>query len=68
MMQDVRMKLNLDCHGKSRIQQGEDSFHQQNGLISLRKKLVNLYGAETCTLHKVDHKYLKVLKCNAGEG
>jgi len=31
-MEDVRVKLNPDCHGKSCIQQEEDSFYQQTGL------------------------------------
>jgi hypothetical protein len=54
-----------NCHGKSSIQQVEDSFHQQIGL-KLRKKLVKCYiwsvalcGAETWTLRKVDQKYLE---------
>ena len=43
--------------------------------INLRKKpdkcyiwSVALYGSETWALPKVDQKYLKVLKCGAGEG
>jgi len=33
-MQDVHVKVNQDCHGKSSIQQEEeDSLHQQIGLI-----------------------------------
>jgi hypothetical protein len=32
MMQDVHVKLNVDCQGKSSIQQEEDYFHQQTGL------------------------------------
>jgi len=43
--------------------------------INLRKKpdrcyiwSVALYSSETCALPKVDQKYLKVLKCGAGEG
>jgi len=32
-MQDVHVKVNQDCHGKSSIQQEEeDSLHQQVGL------------------------------------
>jgi hypothetical protein len=29
---------------------------------------IALYGVETWTLRKVDHKYLESLKCGAGEG
>jgi len=43
--------------------------------LNFRKKLVvcyigsiGLYDAETWTLQKVDQKYLKILKCAAGEG
>ena len=43
--------------------------------LNLRKKLVKcyiwsmaLYGAETWTLRAADQKYLKSLKCGAGEG
>ena len=32
MMEDVHVKLIQDCHGKSYIQQEEDSFYQQIGL------------------------------------
>jgi hypothetical protein len=32
MVQDVHVKLNPDCHDKSRIQLEEDSFQQQTGL------------------------------------
>jgi hypothetical protein len=35
------------AHGKSSIQQQEDSFHEQTGLWSIA-----LYGAETWTLGK----------------
>jgi hypothetical protein len=55
----------LTRHGKSSIQQEEDSFHQQTG-FNLRKKLVKcyiwsvaLYGAETWTLWKAEQKYLE---------
>jgi len=43
--------------------------------INLRKKLMkchicsmDLWGAETWTLRKVDQKYLETLKCGAGGG
>jgi hypothetical protein len=43
--------------------------------LNLRKKLMKsciwsiaFYGAETCTLRKVDQKYLGNLKCGAGNG
>ena len=56
-----------DYHGKNRIQQ-EEIFHQQTGL-KLGKKdqekcyiwSIALYGVETCTLRKLDKKYLE--KC-----
>jgi predicted restriction endonuclease len=42
--------------------------------LHLKKKLVKCYiwsialcGAETWTLRKVDQKYMKILKCGAGE-
>jgi hypothetical protein len=43
--------------------------------LNLRKKLVKcyigstaLYGAETLTLKKKDHKYLERFECGAAEG
>ena len=53
-----------DCHGKSCIQQEEDSFTSKLDL-NLRKKLIKcyiwstaLYGAETWALRAADQKYL----------
>jgi hypothetical protein len=43
--------------------------------LNLRKKEVKfciwytaLYGTGTWTLREIDHSYLKILKCGAGEG
>ena len=54
-----------DCHGKSSIQQEEDSFHCKLDL-NLRQKLVKCYiwsialcSAETWTLQKVHQKFLE---------
>ena len=54
-----------DCHGKSCIQQEEDSLYQQTGL-KFEEKLVKcyiwsmaLYGAETWMLRAADQKYLE---------
>jgi hypothetical protein len=59
---------------KSRISIAKTAFNKKLDL-NLRKKIVkcymwsiSLYGAETWALQKVDQKYWKVLKCDAGEG
>jgi hypothetical protein len=66
---------------KSRIAMAKTAFNKKKKALftskldlNLRKKLVKcyiwsiaLYGAETWTLGKVDQKYLKSLKCGAGE-
>ncbi|GFG29807.1 hypothetical protein Cfor_00237 [Coptotermes formosanus] len=56
---------NMDCHGKSSIQQAGEPINQQTG-FNVRKKLVKCYiwstalcGAETWTLRKVYQKYLR---------
>jgi hypothetical protein len=67
---------------KARIAMAKAAFNEKKKTLftskldlELRKKLVKcyiwsiaLYGAETWTLRKLDRKYLKVLKCGAGEG
>jgi hypothetical protein len=66
---------------KSRSAMAKAAFNNKMALFTSkldfngRKKLVHcyiwsiaLYGAETWILRKVDQKYLKVLKCGAGEG
>jgi hypothetical protein len=54
-------------HGKSSIQQEEESFHQQievkfkeeTTILKCYIWIIALYGAETWTLRKVDYKYLE---------
>ena len=54
-----------NCHGKSSIQNGEQSFHQQIG-IKFKEEIIKWYiwstalcGAENWTFMKVDQKYLE---------
>jgi len=53
-----------DCHGKSSIQQEEETFHFQIGLKFKEETMkcyiwsIALYGTESWTLQKVDQKYL----------
>ena len=64
-----------DCHGKSSIQQEEDSFHYQFGLKfkeettkGLRLEHSFCCGAETWTCRNVDQKESEIFKCGAGAG
>jgi hypothetical protein len=66
-LQDVYVKLNPGLPWQSSIQQ-EDSFSQQIGLISKEETRkcyiwnIALFGAETWTLQKVNHKHLGSLE------
>jgi hypothetical protein len=75
MIQYIHVKLNKkNCHGKSSIQQEEDSFHQQIGLKfkEVTSKVLHLEHSFVwyCNLGhfgKLRNTW-KVLKCGAGEG
>jgi hypothetical protein len=59
---EINLSTLPDCHGKSSIQEEEDSFTSKLD-VTLRRKLVKCYicsiawhGAECWTLRKVDQK------------
>jgi hypothetical protein len=56
LVQDVQVKLNPGCHGKSSIPQ-KKTFYQQIGLKFKEQTSTAFYGAETWTCRKVDQKY-----------
>jgi hypothetical protein len=49
MMEDVRVKLIQDCHGKSYVQQEEDSLYQQIGLT---------FQEETSKILQLEHSFV----------
>ena len=66
-------EINPGLHGKSSISK-RTRFTSKLDLNLMKKPVkcyiwnIALYGAQTWTFQKVDHKYLESLKCGAREG